>query len=170
MLWHTTGKSSKMNLRIGFGFDAHRLGPGHKMVIGGIEIPWEKGCIGYSDGDVLIHAICDAMLGAASAGDIGMHFPSTSPEFKGIDSKVLLSRTKDIIRLKGFQVNNIDSTICLQKPKLSEYILSMRETLSKVLDLHVRDVSIKTTTTDNMGFVGREEGVSAYATVLLESL
>ena len=159
-----------MSLRIGIGYDVHRLGPDHKLVIGGIEIPWEKGSIGYSDGDVLIHAICDAMLGAASAGDIGTHFPSTSPEFKNIDSKVLLNRTKDIIRLKGFQINNIDSTICLQQPKLSEYIPKMREALSKVLDIHIRDISIKATTTDNMGYVGREEGVSAYAVVLLENL
>ena len=159
-----------MTLRIGIGYDVHRLGPDHKLIIGGIEIPWDKGCIGYSDGDVLIHAICDAMLGAASAGDIGTHFPSTSTEFKDIDSKVLLNRTKDIIRLKGFQINNIDSTICLQQPKLSKYIPKMRETLSEVLDIHVRDISIKATTPDNMGYVGREEGVSSYAVVLLENL
>jgi len=159
-----------MSLRIGFGFDVHRLGPDKKLIIGGIEIPWNKGSIGYSDGDVLIHAICDAMLGAASAGDIGTHFPSTSPEFKDIDSKVLLHRTKDIIRLKGFQINNIDSTICLQQPKVSKHIPKMREVLSEVLDIHVRDLSIKATTTDNMGFVGRKEGVSAYAVILLENL
>jgi len=159
-----------MSLRIGFGFDVHRLGPDNKLMIGGIEIPWNKGSIGYSDGDVLIHAICDAMLGAASAGDIGTHFPSTSPEFKDIDSKVLLHRTKDIIRLKGFNINNIDSTICLQQPKVSQHIPKMREVLSEVLDIHVRNLSIKATTTDNMGFVGREEGVSAYAVILLENL
>jgi 2-C-methyl-D-erythritol 2,4-cyclodiphosphate synthase len=159
-----------MSLRIGIGFDVHRLGPDHKLIIGGIEIPWNKGCVGYSDGDVLIHAICDALLGAASAGDIGTHFPSTSPEFKNIDSKVLLHRTKDIIRLKGFQISNIDSTVCLQQPKLSQHIPAMREALSEVLDIHISNISIKATTTDNLGYVGREEGVSAYAVVLLENL
>ncbi len=159
-----------MSLRIGFGFDVHRLGPDHKLIIGGIEIPWEKGCIGYSDGDVLIHAICDALLGAASAGDIGTHFPGSSPEFKNIDSKVLLDRTKDIIRLKGFQIINIDSTVCLQQPRLSKHIHNMREALSKVLDIHVENISIKATTTDNLGFVGREEGISAYAVVLLDNI
>ena len=159
-----------MSLRIGIGFDVHQLGRDHKLIIGGINIPWEKGCIGYSDGDVLIHAICDAMLGAASAGDIGTHFPSSSPEFKDIDSKVLLNRTKDIIRLKGFQIHNIDSTVCLQEPKLGKHIPQMRETLAKVLDIHISNISIKATTTDKMGFVGREEGISAYAVVLLENL
>ena len=159
-----------MSLRIGFGFDVHQLGPGHKLMIGGIEIPWKKGSIGYSDGDVLIHAICDALLGAASAGDIGTHFPSASPELKDIDSKVLLHRTKDIIRLKGFQISNIDSTVCLQQPKLSSHIPKMRETLAKVLDIHISNISVKATTTDHLGYVGREEGISAYAVVLLETL
>jgi len=157
-----------MHTRVGIGYDVHRLGEDRKLVIGGIHIPWHKGCIGYSDGDVLIHAICDAMLGAVSAGDIGRHFPDTSPEFKDIDSKILLDRTKDIIRLKGYQIGNIDSTVCLQKPKIGKYIPGMQEEIARILEISIKDISIKATTTERLGLVGREEGIAAYAVVMLE--
>ena len=157
-----------MNVRIGFGFDVHPLETGRKMVIGGIEIPWNKGCAGHSDGDPLIHALCDAMLGAAGAGDIGTHFPDTSPEFKGISSKILLEKTKDIVHLKGYQFIQADSTVCLEKPKISSFIPSMIQTLSDILKTDPGNISVKATTMEKLGFVGRQEGVAAYAVVLLE--
>jgi 2-C-methyl-D-erythritol 2,4-cyclodiphosphate synthase len=159
-----------MNFRVGFGFDVHPLETGPKLVIGGVDISWHKGCSGHSDGDVLIHAICDAMLGAAGAGDIGTHFPDTSKEYKGIDSRILLGKTKDIIRLKGYQLAQIDSTVCLEKPKIASYIPQMARTLADVLETDPGNISVKATTTERLGFVGREEGVAAYAVVLLEKV
>ncbi len=155
--------------RIGFGYDVHRLEKGHELSIGGIIIPHFKGSVGHSDADVLIHAICDSLLGAANLGDIGMHFPDTSPEYKQIDSKILLKRVLDLIGTAGYKISNIDSTLCLQEPKISPFIPSMKETLAGVLDLNQEQISIKATTNEKMGFVGREEGISAYAIVLLES-
>lgn len=157
-----------MSYRIGSGVDFHQLAEGKKLWIGGIEIPHYKGSLGHSDADVLLHAICDALLGALSLGDIGLHFPNTSAEFKDIDSKILLQRTYTLIQEEGYNVVNIDSTLCLERPKISPYIVKMRETIAGILELNVKDVSIKATTTEQMGFAGREEGLMAYATVLLE--
>lgn len=157
-----------MNLRIGQGIDFHRLETGLKLWLGGILIPSGKGCVAHSDGDVLLHAICDAMLGAAALGDIGHHFPDTSPEYKNIDSKILLKRTSEKIREKGFSVVNIDSTVCLEKPKIAPYIREMRSAISSILGIDIDAVSVKATTTEKMGFTGREEGVVAIASVLLE--
>lgn len=157
-----------MNLRIGQGIDFHRLETGLNLWLGGILIPSAKGCVAHSDGDVLLHAICDAMLGAAALGDIGHHFPDTSQEFKNIDSKILLERTLEIIKEKGFSVVNVDSTVCLEKPKIAPYIPEMRSTISSILGINPEDVSVKATTTEKMGFVGSEEGAVAMASVLLE--
>ena len=156
-----------MNFRTGFGFDVHRLENNLDFWLGGIKIPHNKGTLGHSDADVLIHSICDALLGAANMRDIGFHFSDTSPEFKGIDSKILLKRTVDLIATKGYVIGNIDSTICLQQPKIAAYINDMRETLAKVIGTEVDNISIKATTTERLGFEGREEGVSAYAFVLI---
>lgn len=156
-----------MKLRVGFGFDVHQLVEGRDFFLGGVKIDHVKGALGHSDADVLIHAICDALLGAANLGDIGQHFPDTSPEFKDIDSKVLLSRTLELIVSAGFSVSNIDSTICLQKPKIKSYIPEMVKTLAGVMKIPGDDISIKATTTEKLGFEGREEGISAYAVVLL---
>ncbi|MCQ2375637.1 MAG: 2-C-methyl-D-erythritol 2,4-cyclodiphosphate synthase [Salinivirgaceae bacterium] len=157
-----------MKLRIGLGIDVHQLTEGRKMVVGGIEIPHTKGPLGHSDGDTLIHAICDAMLGAANMRDIGYHFPDNSDEFDGIDSKIILKKTVDLIRGKGFEINNIDSSICLQRPKVKSFIPQMQQTLANVCGIDVDDISIKATTTEKLGFEGREEGMSAYAVVLLQ--
>lgn len=154
--------------RIGSGIDFHQLVTGRDLWLGGIKIPHEKGSLGHSDADVLLHAICDAMLGALALGDIGMHFPDTSAEFKDIDSKILLQRTYDLIRQKGYKVVNIDSTVCLEAPKIKPYNLEMRTVIAGILHISIDDISIKATTTEKMGFVGREEGLVAYATVLLE--
>ena len=157
-----------MNFRVGIGYDVHQLAEGYMLWLGGIEVPHVKGSVGHSDGDVLIHAICDAMLGAVAMRDIGYHFPDTDASFKGIDSKVLLKRVQSIITDKGYAVGNIDSTICLQKPKLKDLIPEMQRTLEQVLYLPQGTVSVKATTTEKLGFVGREEGVSAYAVVMLK--
>lgn len=154
-------------MRIGFGYDVHPLQDGLTFTLGGIVIPHTKGAQGHSDADTLIHAICDALLGAANLGDIGLHFPDNSKEFKGIDSKILLKRTMELIREKGYSVANIDSTICLQKPKIRPYIPEMVKALSETMQIPADDISIKATTTEKLGFVGREEGISAYAVVLL---
>jgi 2-C-methyl-D-erythritol 2,4-cyclodiphosphate synthase len=159
-----------MNTRIGFGYDIHRLEEGRKLMVGGIEIPWHKGCAGHSDGDPLIHAICDAMLGAASAGDIGQHFPDHSSEFKDIDSRILLRKTIDIIRSNGYRLAQADTTICLEQPKISPFIPAMMKQLSDILGIQKDDLSIKAKTGEKIGFVGREEGVAAYAVVLLERI
>ena len=157
-----------MSLRIGFGTDFHKLAEGRELWIGGVKIPHYKGALGHSDADVLLHAICDAMLGAACLGDIGIHFPDTSVEFKNIDSKILLKRTTDLIKKEGYSIVNIDSTLCLQVPKIKPYIEEMQKAIAGVTDISTKDISIKATTTEQLGFVGREEGLVAYAVVLLE--
>ena len=156
-----------MKIRTGFGYDVHRLGEGEQLWLGGILVPHTKGSIGHSDGDTLIHAICDALLGAANLRDIGFHFPDNDPSLKGIDSKILLKKTVAIISEKGYTIGNIDSTICLQRPKLKELIPHMQQVLSDVMGIDIDDISIKATTTEKLGFVGTEDGVAAYATVLI---
>ena len=157
-----------MGLRIGSGIDYHQLAEGRKLFIGGVEIPHHKGALGHSDADVLLHAICDALLGALALGDIGTHFPDTAVEFKNIDSRILLQRSYDLIKERGYRVINVDSTLCLQAPKIKPYITQMQEAIATILQLEPADVSVKATTTEKMGFVGREEGLMAQATVLLE--
>jgi 2-C-methyl-D-erythritol 2,4-cyclodiphosphate synthase len=157
-----------MSYRIGLGVDFHRLEDGRQFWLGGIRVEHSKGAVGHSDADVLLHAICDAMLGALSLGDIGVHFPDTDMNYKGIDSKILLQRTAELIRFKGYSVVNIDTTLCLEKPKISSYTARMRETIAGIVNINVEDISIKATTTEKMGFVGREEGVMAHAVVLLQ--
>lgn len=156
-----------MKIRVGQGVDVHQLREGYDFWIGGIKIPHTKGAVGHSDADVLIHAICDALLGAANLRDIGFHFPDTSPEFKGIDSKKLLRRVTDLIAEKGWKVNNVDATLILENPKIKPYIVQMQETLATLMDVEADAVSIKATTNETMGYVGREEGVLAFATALL---
>ena len=156
-----------MNYRIGFGYDVHQLVSGRDFWLGGIKIPFEKGGLGHSDADVLIHVICDALLGAANLGDIGKHFPDNSDEFKDIDSKILLKRVMQLIRENNYEIVNIDSTVCLQTPKLSPYIEKMKLELSNCMDIDINDLSIKATTTEKLGFVGSGTGISAYATVLI---
>jgi ygbB family len=153
--------------RIGQGYDVHALGEGLRLVIGGVEIPHEKGCIAHSDGDVLTHALCDALLGAAALGDIGLHFPDTSEEFRGIDSKLLLARCARMVRDAGYEIGNADCTVMMQRPRLRPHIDRMRETLARVMGIPTDAVSVKATTTEHLGFEGREEGVSASAAVLL---
>ncbi len=157
-----------MNLKIGQGIDFHRLENGLSLWIGGILIPSEKGCVAHSDGDVLLHALCDALLGAAGLQDIGYCFPDTSSEFRDIDSKILLGRTFGYIREKGFRIVNIDSTVMLEKPKIAPYISEMRTVIAAILGMQTENISIKATTTEKMGPVGREEGITATAVVLLE--
>lgn len=154
--------------RIGQGIDFHQLAEGRELWLGGIKIPHPKGCVGHSDADVLLHAICDAMLGALSLGDIGQHFPDTDPNYKGIDSKVLLRRTYSMVREKGYWLVNIDSTLLLQAPKIRPYVEQMQHTIANIVHLSPEDVSIKATTTEHLSFVGREEGVVATANVLLK--
>lgn len=156
-----------MKIRVGFGFDVHQLKEGLDFWLGGIIVPHSKGGFGHSDADVLIHTICDALLGAANMGDIGKHFPDTDTEYKGIDSKILLKEVVKLISEKGFSIGNIDSTICLQKPKIEPYIPEMQKVLASCMNIDIEDISIKATTTEKLSFVGREEGVSAYATVLI---
>lgn len=157
-----------MKIRTGFGFDVHRLVPGRELWLGGIRLEHEMGLLGHSDADVLIHAICDALLGAANMRDIGYHFPDNASEFENIDSKILLKKTVGLIAQKGYHVGNIDATVCAERPKLKAYIPLMQETLAGVMGIDADDVSIKATTTEKLGFTGREEGISAYATVLIE--
>ncbi len=157
-----------MKIRVGFGFDVHQLVEGRDLWLGGIRLEHSKGLLGHSDADVLIHAICDALLGAANMRDIGYHFPDTGAEFKNIDSKILLRRTVEIIAQKGYRVGNIDATICAERPKLKAHIPSMQQTLADCMGVDADAVSIKATTTEKLGFTGREEGISAYATVLIE--
>jgi 2-C-methyl-D-erythritol 2,4-cyclodiphosphate synthase len=156
-----------MNIRIGQGVDFHQLVEGRDLWLGGVKVPHTKGALGHSDADVLLHAICDAMLGAAALGDIGFHFPDTSGEFKDIDSKILLERTSRLITAAGYRLGNIDATLCLQEPKIKPYVSQMQETIAAITGVTIKDVSIKATTTEKLGFVGREEGVVAYASVLL---
>ena len=156
-----------MKIRVGFGFDVHQLVEGRELWLGGIRLEHSLGLLGHSDADVLIHSICDALLGAANMRDIGYHFPDNAGEYKNIDSKILLKKTVDLIATKGYQVGNIDATICAERPKLKAFIPQMQETLASVMGVDVDDVSIKATTTEKLGFTGREEGISAYATVLI---
>jgi 2-C-methyl-D-erythritol 2,4-cyclodiphosphate synthase len=158
-----------MKIRTGIGFDVHQLAVNRKLILGGVEIPHEKGCVAHSDGDVLIHAICDALLGALGLGDIGRHFPDTDPEYKDIASTILLDEVNRMVREKGFVIGNIDSVICLQEPKLRDYIESMQISIAGILKTRAEDISIKATTTERLGFVGREEGIAAHAVVLLIS-
>lgn len=157
-----------MAYRIGSGVDFHRLTEERELWLGGVKIPHHKGALGHSDADVLLHAICDAMLGALALGDIGTHFPDTSAEFKNIDSKVLLLRTTEMIKARGYEVVNIDSTVCLEAPKIKPYISGMQRIIATITGITETDVSVKATTTEKMGFAGREEGLVAYATVLLK--
>ncbi len=153
--------------RIGFGFDVHQLKPGHSFFLGGIPLQHTSGAVGHSDADVLIHAICDAILGALALGDIGQHFPNTDPRYKGIDSKKLLAEVVGLMQLKGYRIGNIDGTVCLEEPKINPHIPAMKKALCTVLGIKEGDLSIKATTNEKMGYVGREEGVAAYAVVLL---
>lgn len=157
-----------MAYRIGFGIDFHQLVEGRPFWLGGVNINHHKGALGHSDADVLLHAICDALLGAACLGDIGIHFPNIAVEYKNIDSKILLQRTHQLITEKQYTVINIDSTVCLEAPKIMPHTAQMRNTIAHILQINIDDVSIKATTTEKMGFAGREEGLVAYATVLLE--
>lgn len=156
-----------MNIRIGNGYDVHALAEGLPLWLGGIRIDSPIGCIAHSDGDVAIHALCDALLGALALGDIGKHFPDTSDEFAGIDSKILLGRVMDLLRSEGWTVGNVDITIAMQKPKLAPYILAMRECLAEIMGVKVDQVSVKATTTEKLGFVGRSEGCEVYAVALI---
>jgi 2-C-methyl-D-erythritol 2,4-cyclodiphosphate synthase len=156
-----------MNIRVGQGVDVHQLQEGYDLWLGGIKIPHTKGAVGHSDADVLIHAICDAILGAANLRDIGFHFPDTSAEFKGIDSKILLRRVTDLLHEKGWKVGNVDATLILEQPKIKSYIEKMQETLAPLMNIEPDAVSIKATTNETMGYVGRQEGVLAFATVLI---
>ncbi|MFC2086642.1 2-C-methyl-D-erythritol 2,4-cyclodiphosphate synthase [Bacteroidota bacterium] len=159
-----------MDFRIGFGYDVHQLVENHQLWLGGILIPAEKGCIAHSDGDVLIHAICDALLGSLSLGDLGHQFPDTSEDFKNIDSKILLKRTCVLVKDRSYSIVNVDSTICLQKPKISSYINDMKKIISNILEINKEMISIKATTTERMGFVGEEKGISAYAVVMVKAV
>lgn len=157
-----------MKIRVGFGYDVHQLVPNRELWLGGIKFEHELGLLGHSDADVLIHAICDALLGAANMRDIGYHFPDTASEFKNVDSKILLAKTVELIGTKGYSVGNIDATVCAERPKLKARIPEMQQVLAEVMHVNVDDISIKATTTEKLGFTGREEGISAYATVLIE--
>ncbi|MEO9475465.1 MAG: 2-C-methyl-D-erythritol 2,4-cyclodiphosphate synthase [Cyclobacteriaceae bacterium] len=157
----------KPNIRIGYGYDVHALAEGVDFWLGGIKVPHTHGAYGHSDADVLIHVICDALLGAASLRDIGFHFSDTDPKYKGIDSKILLKDVVNLLEQRGYGIVNIDATVCLQRPKISPYIEPMREKLAEVMQLPLGDVSVKATTTEKLGFVGKEEGVSAHAVALI---
>lgn len=159
-----------MKIRVGFGFDAHRLVEGRELWLGGIRLQHEKGLLGHSDADVLIHAICDALLGAANLRDIGYHFPDTAAEWEGIDSKVLLRKTVALLAAKGYRVGNVDATVCAERPKLESRIPEMQRALAGAMQVDAGDVSVKATTTERLGFTGREEGISAYAAVLIEAV
>ncbi|OEK06405.1 2-C-methyl-D-erythritol 2,4-cyclodiphosphate synthase [Roseivirga misakiensis] len=157
-----------MKVRVGYGYDVHQLAEGEEFWLGGIKVPHTHGAVGHSDADVLIHVICDALLGAANMRDIGFHFSDQDPKYKGIDSKILLRDVLKLIREEGYEVGNIDSTICLQQPKVNPHIPAMKECLSEVMTIPIEDISIKATTTEKLGFVGKLEGVSAHATVLIQ--
>lgn len=157
-----------MKIRVGFGYDMHQLKEGRELWLGGIKLEHEKGLLGHSDADVLIHAICDALLGAANMRDIGYHFPDNAGEYKNIDSKILLKQTVKLIREKGYEIGNIDSTICAEQPKMKPHIPMMQEVMAEIMGIDIDNISIKATTSEKMGFVGRQEGITAYATVLIE--
>lgn len=156
-----------MKIRVGFGYDVHRLVQGRELWLGGIKLDYAKGLSGHSDADVLIHAICDAILGAANMRDIGFHFPNNAGEYKNIDSKILLKKVESLIAQKGYKVGNIDATVCAERPKINPYIPKMQSVMAEILQIDIDDISIKATTSEKMGFVGREEGFAAYATVLI---
>jgi 2-C-methyl-D-erythritol 2,4-cyclodiphosphate synthase len=156
-----------MKIRVGFGYDAHPLKEGFDFWLGGIKIPHSKGAVGHSDADVLIHAMCDAFLGAANLGDIGTHFPDTSEEYKGIDSKKLLKKVVQMLKKEGYEIGNADCTVSLQSPKIAPYIPEMKKVLAETLKIPIKNISIKATTTEHLGFVGREEGVCAYVVAML---
>jgi 2-C-methyl-D-erythritol 2,4-cyclodiphosphate synthase len=156
-----------MKIRVGFGFDVHALVSERELWLGGIKLEHEKGSLGHSDADVLLHAVCDALLGAANMRDIGFHFPDNAGEYKNIDSKILLARTMELIRSKGYELGNIDATVCAERPKLNPHIPAMKKAMAAVMNVDEDDISIKATTTEKLGFTGREEGISAYATVLI---
>ena len=155
-------------MRIGTGYDVHRLMEGRDLILGGVKIPYEKGLLGHSDADVIVHAIMDALLGAAHMRDIGYHFPDTASEYEMIDSKILLKKTVDLIATKGYTVGNIDATICAERPKMKNHIPAMQKCIADVIGIDEEDVSVKATTTEKLGFTGRQEGISAYATVLIQ--
>ena len=157
-----------MKIRVGFGYDVHRLADNRDLWLGGIKIEHSQGLLGHSDADVLIHAICDAILGAANLRDIGFHFPDTAGEYKDIDSKILLKKTLEVITEKGYSIGNIDATICAERPKINTHIPQMQKVMAEILEISVDDISIKATTSEKMGFVGREEGFAAYAVALIE--
>lgn len=156
-----------MKIRVGFGYDVHQFAPDRALWLGGVSIEHSLGLLGHSDADVLIHAICDALLGAANLRDIGYHFSDTSPEFKNIDSKILLAKTMNLLREQGYELSNIDATVCAEEPKINPHIANMKQTLAQVMHVSEEDISIKATTSEKMGFVGRKEGMAAYATVLI---
>ena len=155
------------NFRTGIGFDVHAFSDNRKLIIGGIEIPFEKGLLGHSDADVLLHAVCDALLGALSLGDIGQHFPDSDNQYKNIDSKILLRKVYELVEEKDYELGNLDAVVTLQRPKISPYILKMKEKIAEILKSSTEQISIKATTTESLGFVGREEGISAFASVLI---
>lgn len=157
-----------MKIRVGFGYDVHQLTENRELWLGGVQIPHDKGALGHSDADVLLHAICDALLGAAGKRDIGFYFPDTSSEFKNIDSKILLQRTIQVLKDDGWKVGNIDSTLCMERPKIMSFVPEMKKVISSICEIEEEDVSIKATTSEKMGFVGREEGVNAYAVSLIQ--
>ncbi len=157
-----------MKIRVGFGYDVHQLTENRELWLGGVQIPHEKGALGHSDADVLLHAICDALLGAAGKRDIGFYFPDTSSEFKNIDSKILLQRTIQVLKDDGWKVGNVDSTLCMERPKIMSFVPEMKKVISAICEVEEEDVSIKATTSEKMGFVGREEGVNAYAVALIQ--
>jgi 2-C-methyl-D-erythritol 2,4-cyclodiphosphate synthase len=156
-----------MKIRVGFGFDVHQLKENHPFFLGGVQLAHHKGAYGHSDADALLHAICDALLGAAALGDIGVHFPDTSADFKGIDSKILLERTVHLVHQRGWMVNNVDCTICLELPKIKPHVEAMRHAIAPLLGVEIDAVSIKATTNEKMGFIGREEGIAVHAVALL---
>ena len=155
-------------MRIGHGYDVHKLTEGRRLILGGVDVPYEKGLLGHSDADVLLHAICDSLLGAAALGDIGKHFPDTAKEYKGISSLVLLARVGEVLKLYGYRIENIDSTVIAQKPKLAPFIESMRANIANALQIHIDNVSVKATTEEHLGFTGRGEGIAAHAVCLIE--
>ena len=159
-----------MKIKVGFGYDVHQMVEGHPFVLGGVKIDHSKGAFGHSDADVLLHVICDALLGAANLRDIGFNFPDTDAKYKGIDSRILLKDSYKLVKEKGFRLSNIDCTICLQQPKVNPFIPTMKEGIAELLEVDVDDISIKATTTEKLGFVGREEGISAYCTCLIQSV
>lgn len=159
-----------MNIRVGFGYDVHKLVAGRELWLGGIKLNYELGLLGHSDADVLIHAICDALLGAANMRDIGYHFPDSSAETLNVDSKILLAKTIDLIATRGYRVGNVDATVCAERPKINPHVPAMKACLAHVMGIDEDDVSIKATTTERLGFTGREEGISAYAVVLIEKV